>query len=98
FILPIGVVIPQIGAAAAFIGESEVEAAGFRMTDVQIAVGLRGKPGPDPSVVSVVFEVFADYVADKVRLRGRRSFRRRRSGSHHIRVRRIHSQSSILTI
>ena len=47
FLGRVGVVEPQMATAAIFLSHAEVQAYGFRVTDMQIAVGLRREAGDD---------------------------------------------------
>ena len=75
FFFGIGVVEAEIGLAAEFVGESEVEADGFGVADVQIAVRLRRKARLDDRVaVFFGFQILDHRIADEVggtRLGGR---------------------------
>ena len=70
FLLGIGVVEAQIGVSAELVGEAEVEADGFGVADVQVAVGLGRKAGLHASVVLVGLQVFEHDVAMKLEGRG----------------------------
>ena len=50
FLLGIGVVEAQVGEAAELVGQTEVEADGLGVADVQVAVGLRRKARLDDGV------------------------------------------------
>ena len=43
----VGVVHPEVAQSAEFLGGAEVDDQGLAVADVQVAVGLRGKPGVD---------------------------------------------------
>ena len=75
FLFRIGVVEAQVGFAAELRGEAEVQADGFGVADVQIAVRLRREPRVDTSAVLIGFQVFEDDLANEIRT-GRRGFRR----------------------
>src|SRR6266581_3895195 len=62
----IRVVEPEIRAAAEFFGNSKVEADGLSVTDVQIAVRLRGKTGDHSSAVLAGLQISCDDLADEV--------------------------------
>ena len=66
FLAGIGVVEPQVGLAAELGREAEVEADGFGVADVQVAVGLGRKAGVHAPAVLVGFQVFEDDVADEI--------------------------------
>src|SRR5271166_1448362 len=61
----IGVVEAQMAAPAEFLCNPEIEADGFRMTDVQIAVGLRRKAGHDGAIPPGI-EIGTNDVANEV--------------------------------
>ena len=69
----VGVVEAQVAAAAEFVGDAEIQADGFGVPDVQVAVRLRRKAGDDAGH-AVLREVVVDDVADEVapRFLGRR--------------------------
>ena len=60
FLGGVGVVEAQVAEAAEFLGEAEVEADGLGVADVQVAVGLRRKPGDHPALVFAGLQVFHD--------------------------------------
>ena len=66
FFLGIGIVEAKVGTSAKFVGQAEVNADGFRVADVQVAVGLGRKTRLHTAVVLVGLEVFENNVADKV--------------------------------
>ena len=73
----IGVVEAEVAMAAIFFGEAEIEADRPGVADVQIAVGLRRKPGMHPPAVLARGEVPGNHLADEAGwLRGRGRFRR----------------------
>ena len=76
FLFGIGVVEAEVGFAAEFRGEAEVQADGFGVPDVQIAVRLRRKARLDAPAVLVGFQIVEDDLANKIRAR-RRGFGRR---------------------
>ena len=67
FLFGIGVVEAQVGLAAELVGESEVEADGLGVADVEVAVGLGRKARLDDGV-AVLFgaHVLGDLIAEKV--------------------------------
>ncbi len=65
FFFGVGVVETQIAHAVISISKAEIEADGFGVADVQIAVGLGRKAGVDAAVFAAG-EVFVNHVADKV--------------------------------
>ncbi|EKY04599.1 hypothetical protein HMPREF9120_02180 [Neisseria sp. oral taxon 020 str. F0370] len=65
FFFGIGVVKAQVAQAVIHIGEAEIEADGFGVADVQVAVGLGWEAGLDGTVFAA-FEVFFDDGADEV--------------------------------
>ncbi len=67
FLAGIGVIKAQVADAAEFGRQTEIQADGFGMTDVQIAVWLRRKPGHDLPVVFVGLKVIDDDVSNKIR-------------------------------
>ena len=69
FLLGIGVVEAQVGLAAKLLRQSEVQADGFGMADVQIAVGFGRKAGVNAALIFVGLQIVEDDVADKVRRR-----------------------------
>ena len=66
FLFGVGVVEAEIGFAVELGGEAEVQADGFGVADMQVAVGLRGKTGVNASAVFVGFKIFKDDVADEI--------------------------------
>ena len=66
FHLGIRVVEAQVGVAVELVGKPEVDADGFRVADVQVAVGLGRKAGLYASVVLVGLDIFADAVAQEI--------------------------------
>ena len=66
FFFGVGVVVAQVAIAAEALRHVEVEADGFDVAEVQVAVGLRGKAGDDAAVVFAVFQVFFDDIFDEV--------------------------------
>ncbi len=67
FLFGIGVVEAQVGFAAELVGEAEVDADGFGVADVEVAVGLGRKAGLDLGV-AVLFgaHILGDHVAEEV--------------------------------
>ncbi len=67
FLLGIGVVEAQVGLAAELVGESEIDADGLGVADVEVAVGLGRKAGLDDGV-AVLFgaDILGDDVAEEV--------------------------------
>ena len=81
FLGGIGVIHPQVAASVRLPGDPEVEANGFRMANVQVAIGLRRKAG-DAERVLPGLQIFRDDIADEVCRGGRRrGFRFRHTGS-----------------
>src|SRR5690606_14951074 len=66
----VGVVEAQVAAAAELGGDAEVQADRLGMADVQVAVGLRRKAGPDRGVLAAG-QVLANDLADEVALLGK---------------------------
>ncbi len=66
FFLRVGIVEAKVGTSAEFVSQAEIDADGFRMADVQVAVRLGRKTGLHAAVVLVGFEVLKNNVADKV--------------------------------
>ncbi len=66
FLFRIGVVEAQVGAAAKFVCQAEVQADGLGMADVQISVRLGRKARPHAAVVLAGLQVFNNGVANKV--------------------------------
>jgi len=62
----IGVVQPKIAGSLIIPGDAEIEAYGFGMTDMNIAVRFRRKTGRNFPVVFVRFQIVIDDVADKI--------------------------------
>ena len=62
----IGVVEAQIGLAAELRGQAEIEADGFGVADVQIAVGLRRKARVYASLILVGLQVVQYDVANEI--------------------------------
>ena len=74
FLGRIGVVEAQIAAPCKFLRDAEIERDRFGMTDMQIAVRFRGKPGHD-LFVPVLIEIGLDDVANEIAPRlGRHRF------------------------
>ena len=65
FLGRIGVVEAQVTAAAEFLGDPEIQADRLGVADVQVAVGLRRKPGDD-GLVPLRIQVGLDDVADEI--------------------------------
>ena len=63
----IGVIEPQVAQTAEFGGNPEIEADGLGMAEMQVAVGLGGEAGVNPSPVLARPDVFLYDVADKIR-------------------------------
>src|SRR5205085_1768523 len=63
----VGIVKPQVSLTAKLRGQSEVEADGFGVADVEIAVGFRWKAGVYTSPKLIGLEIFADDLANEVR-------------------------------
>ena len=81
FLGGIGVIHPQVAASVRLPGDAEIEANGFRMADVQVAIGLRRKAG-DAERVLPGLQISRDNIADEVCRGGRRrGFRFRHTGS-----------------
>ncbi len=66
----IGVVEAQVTGSAIVRGEAEIEDDRLRVTEVQVAVGLRWKPRDDAAAVRVVRIVLGNDRAQEVRARG----------------------------
>src|SRR5215471_16656292 len=66
FLLGVGVVEAEIGFAAEFLGESEIEADGLGVSDVQIAVGLGWKARMNAALKLIGLQVVEYHVADEV--------------------------------
>ena len=66
FLERVGVVEAQIGAAAVLLGDAEVQADALGMADVQIAVGLRRKPGHHPAFQKAVSQIPLDALPDEI--------------------------------
>jgi hypothetical protein len=69
FFQGIGIVETEVGSAAEFIGDPEIQANRLCVADVQVAVGLRGKPGNDGGVFSR-FEILDNDVSYEIRRSG----------------------------
>ena len=61
----IGVVEAEGAAAAELLGHAEIEADRLGMADMEVAVRLRGKPGDDAAMATLL-EVGLDDVADEI--------------------------------
>ena len=68
FFFGIGVVEAQVALAVVNIGQAEVQADGFGVADVQVAVGFGRETGLD-GFVFAAFEVFFDEGADEMVVR-----------------------------
>ena len=66
FLLRVGVVEAQVGVAAELVGETEVEADGFGVSNMQVAVGLRREASLHTSVVLVGLQIFGYAIAKEV--------------------------------
>jgi hypothetical protein len=66
FLLGVGVVVTQVADAAGLLGNPEVQANGHRVPHVQVAVGLRRKPGHDPAAVRTTLKIRRDLAPDEV--------------------------------
>ena len=66
FLLRIGVVEAQVGMSAELVGETEVEADRFGVSDMQVAVGLRRKSRLHAPVVLVRLQSSSNSIAKKV--------------------------------
>jgi hypothetical protein len=62
----IGVVKAQIAFAAKLLGDAEVEADGFGVADVQIAVWFGREAGVNTAVMLAAVHIFPDHGADEV--------------------------------
>ena len=65
-LLGVGVVEAQVGFAAELGRETEVQADGFGVADVEIAVWLRRKARVDPSLVLVGLQVVENDIANEI--------------------------------
>ena len=68
FFFGVGIVETQVAQAVENIGQTEVQADGFGVADVQVAVGLGREAGLD-GIVFTAFEVFFDDGADEMVVR-----------------------------
>jgi hypothetical protein len=66
FLAGIGVVEPQVGLAAELRRQSEVQADGFGVADMEVAVGLGRKARVYAPAILVGLQVFEDDVADEI--------------------------------
>ena len=66
FFFGVGVVKAQVAIAVEALGHVEVEADGFDVAEVQVAVGFGREAGDDVAAVFAVFQVFFDDVFDEV--------------------------------
>ena len=69
FLCGVGIVKTQVGAAAAFLGDAEIEHDRFRVPDVQEAIGLRRKSCHQPGRQSVSGEIVVDDLANEIAAR-----------------------------
>ncbi len=67
----VGIVHAQVTAAGEFGGQAEIETDRFGVADMQIAVGLGGKAGQNPSAMFFGLDVFGDERTNKIGRRGR---------------------------
>ena len=65
-LLGIGVVEAQVGLAAELRGQAEIQADGFGVADVQIAVRLRREARVYPSLILVGLQVVQNDVANEI--------------------------------
>ena len=75
FLDGIGVIEPQVALAVVFAGDAEIKADGFRVAEVEVAVGL-GWETRDDLGVALFGDVAGDDIADEITRgwrRGRRS-------------------------
>ena len=70
FLRGVRVVHPEVAPAAELAGDAEVQADRLGVADVQVAVGLRGKPRVDTAAVPAGLAVGDDDLADEVEGRG----------------------------
>src|SRR5207253_10541942 len=75
------VVEAQVAHATVLRGESEIETDRLRVTDMQVAIGLRGKASNDSAAVLTGAKILGNDLPEKVR--AWRSLRLRRCSSHH---------------
>ena len=68
FLLRVGVVEAKIALAAKLFGDAEVQANGFRVADMEVAIGLRRKPGLNLSIIFTASDIVSDDLADEVKL------------------------------
>ena len=66
FLTGVGVVKTQAANAVEFVGDAEVEADGFGVANVQVAVGFGRETGDHRCGNLALFEVIGHYLADKV--------------------------------
>ena len=64
--LGIGVVHAQMAAAAVLLSQAEVEAYGFGVADMEIAVRLRGEPGHHLAVVLAGADILVYDILDEI--------------------------------
>src|SRR5207253_10726277 len=67
FLLRIRVIEAQVGLAAKLVCQSEVQADGFGVSDMQVAVRLGRKTSLHPPAVLVGLQVFQNDVANEIR-------------------------------
>src|SRR5262249_29989733 len=79
FFFRIRIVEAEVGLAAEFFRQAEVEADGFRVPDVEIAVRLRRKARVHTALILAGLQVVEDDIADEIRRAARRRGRR---GAH----------------
>ena len=72
FLARVGIVEAQIGLAAELVGQSEIQADGFGVAQVQIAVGLGGKARVHAASELAGLQIVEDDIANEVRGTARR--------------------------
>src|SRR5262249_25044495 len=91
----IRIVEAEVGAAAEFVGQPEIQPDSLGVADVQVAIGLGRKTSPDPALELIGSQVLADNLAHKVRWGGN-SFRGHGACHSRVGVRVTHSHITIL--
>ena len=66
FLRRVGIVEAQIAFAAEFLGQSEINADGFGVADMQIAVRLRRETGMHPPSILVGLQIFKNNVPEEI--------------------------------
>ena len=70
FLFGVGIVESQITFALELLCQTEIDADGFGMAYMQVAIRFRRETGMDPAGRAVIFKICLDYATDKIRAGG----------------------------